>query len=715
MHIEDEFFFVDSNTITNLKTKLYGYCISDVLDSVEHLYEYDDIRKKQFDGCYVLIKENEDDFVICQDSLGCYGIYEFHYKDYWAISNSYLLLLQNLSGRYKFSPNIDYIKHFILRDLCSCSCTETPVNEISLSLRNCVFYIDKSNRKLRKEYIDNKNGTIPLDSEEALSVIDAWVSKWTGFIRKLENDGEAISVDLSGGFDSRLILLLFLCSGIDLNNIRVFSNNDGLHCHTEDYRIACEIANHFGFELNRNINVETIQNTTRSMVNSSLYTKIGFHKELYFKRNIPIKMSYSFSGSGGEAMRAYDSHPLNEFIDRYSQREKNRFGADSNLLEGLSEICKKDIEALESIYKKKEIADSVEFGALLYNETRVRHHYGKATLEDFLSNICKVSPFLDSDFWNIKVPADDQYLLFAIIMQRYCPDLFLFDFEGNRCISDETKKRADMINKKYPVNARKNLNLTHIIVEHKRVLKQENDDFTLSAEQVCYDAFQNIINRERYIETLSKKLYEYADEYKMKTKFFPLAEVYASLGIMLSMEACASYHEDSFSKLCSLINDNNYARLSVKTEVDAILRLLRYSRCDIRLQNKNIDNSDLIFLDLNDISIDKPRWFYDGGAGYLLESTTGKISFKCKCINDGLLQIWLRGKDYRANNQRKQIYVDYDYLRIDDSLINEDMACSHDDYYYYEKEVKKGQIVKVDIQSHIHNYSIDELSKVVLL
>lgn len=61
---------------------------------------------------------------------------------------------------------------------------------------------------------------------------------------------------MSDGFDSCLSLALLLSSNINLNEILFYSIDDDKHTHKEDFEIASEISNYFGFKLYNNIILE---------------------------------------------------------------------------------------------------------------------------------------------------------------------------------------------------------------------------------------------------------------------------------------------------------------------------------------------------------------------------------------------------------------------------------------------------------------------------
>ena len=76
-----------------------------------------------------------------------------------------------------------------------------------------------SNNTINYQLRDYKENSIKLDSEEGFNVLDKWFYKWTALFRNIKLHTNNISVDLSGGFDSRVIFMLMAESGINLNDI----------------------------------------------------------------------------------------------------------------------------------------------------------------------------------------------------------------------------------------------------------------------------------------------------------------------------------------------------------------------------------------------------------------------------------------------------------------------------------------------------------------
>src|SRR5690606_13268860 len=79
------------------------------------------------DGAYVHITIDDDFINISQDNIGSYGLYVYEKDDYFAISNSFLKLVEYLENDYPMSFNNEYAEAFIFSGFCSFAYGETLV------------------------------------------------------------------------------------------------------------------------------------------------------------------------------------------------------------------------------------------------------------------------------------------------------------------------------------------------------------------------------------------------------------------------------------------------------------------------------------------------------------------------------------------------------------------------------------------------------------
>lgn len=122
------------------------------------------------------------------------------------------------------------------------------------------------------------------------------------------------------------------------------------------------------------------------------------------------------------------------------------------------------------------------------------------------------------------------------------------------------------------------------------------------------------------------------------------------------------------------------------------------SRLDIKNYG-NEKNSIEILSNSDDMAeVFRWSWFKDNqGEGVTIQSVKSVLDLKIKCVNDGLLNIFLRSKDIKdKNNNRFPIYIDYTSLKINDiPLLTDHNLFSHDVPYIFKKDVNDSEILSI--------------------
>ena len=138
--ITNNFFIIDSNNIDKIETRLYGFTFlnNSVIKNIEDLQD----NEPQGDGAYVLIKKNHTKVTISQDFIGSYGLYLYKKGDYFAISNSFIYLLDYIKQTHKITINWDFANYMIPSELCSASFSQTMINEIEILDRCAIIRIN---------------------------------------------------------------------------------------------------------------------------------------------------------------------------------------------------------------------------------------------------------------------------------------------------------------------------------------------------------------------------------------------------------------------------------------------------------------------------------------------------------------------------------------------------------------------------------------------
>ena len=445
---DEHFFILDSEHLDRTETSFFGFCISDgiLIDGNSN----QKISAESLSGCgaYISITRSENEILIRQDYLGCYGLYLYQSSDGFVISNSFYYLLTYLKGR-KLTINTDYVNAMQVVELCSMFYSETMIKEIEMLPSNVVLHIDIPKKELQTEILPHKEESVDLDSRPAFQILDSWFDRWTTFFRNLQKCTDNIQVALSGGFDSRVTFMLALCSGMDLNRVRINSIKDNLHTHEEDYLIAEKIAEHFHFRLNsHSLKGAPVNCTAKDVFDMALYGKLPFHKQMYFKYKKNTKKYFLVSGAGGEMLRSYWDMSADELIEQYAERIKSfPHRVRKDLDASLHRIFDRTLEKLSADCASDDINNA------LYRYVRCRNHFGRAIVEDSWINQLQITPWIDPELALLKRRTDtfnDANLLYTLILVRYCPDLLSFPFEGERVLSTDTIKYAETLNMKYP-------------------------------------------------------------------------------------------------------------------------------------------------------------------------------------------------------------------------------------------------------------------------
>ena len=301
-----EFFVIDSNNLDTVVERLYGYAFQD--GSIVEEDTYNRNNTLESDGAYVHITIDDDFINISQDNIGSYGLYVYEKDDYFAISNSFLKLVEYLENDYPMSFNNEYAEAFIFSGFCSFAYGETLVNEIEVIPSNSKIVINKKNSTLNLIKFDIDSRSIPINSKEGLEVLDQWYYKWVEIFRSIRSKTNNIVFALSGGMDSRLVSAIWLTANMDLNNVKIESFTDNNH--VEDFQIASMIGREFGFELNNQQPIKrNFFKEINTPLNISFYTKLGFHNEFYFKYFRYEEPLFLVGGAGGESIRDYYGSP----------------------------------------------------------------------------------------------------------------------------------------------------------------------------------------------------------------------------------------------------------------------------------------------------------------------------------------------------------------------------------------------------------------------
>ena len=519
--IEKEFFLIDSDNLSEVKTRFYGYSIQSI-----GIYEDDNLTQKAVQGldgrgCYVYVESANGEITIKQDLNGSYGIYLFRQGDYFALSNSFFRLVDHVKFRQPLTVNLDICNYLFVETLYVNTCSETAINEIQILDRCAICHIDIAKKYLEIEFYNYQEHTIATNSKESIQTLDNWMDLWRGVFQGLSKSTKFISVDLTGGFDSRVAFIPLLNSGVDLNQIRINTTlPNHLYTHDEDYAIATKIADYYGCKLNQpSPNNPVVNYSLSDIFNLNLYCKQLFTSLPTFSQGKKINKTFGSNGFGGEGLKTVWSYvnTSDQFILARTQYALSQFAISQAISQKLSKSISKVLKtALSDINIRRRPKDDV--GLLLQyfsSDVYLRYHFGKAAVSGYFQGGVSLSPILDPLLRKVNYKTEDfsdYNLLMALIYTRYRPELLQFPFNNQKFIHPETLAYAQKINDRFPPYVPNKDNITDQTFD----LQPRN----LQAEKILEEGKNNPAFSEDLPEACLKAVFESSKTYGLFTTHF---------------------------------------------------------------------------------------------------------------------------------------------------------------------------------------------------
>lgn len=707
--VENEFFIIDSNNLDDVDSKLYGFIIKN--NQIIIGGKVDDETEPTCSGTYIWVKRENNEIIIHQDFAGSYGLYLYEKDDYFAVSNSFLKLVEFLKKNHDISFNYKNAKLFLSLGLWSFSILDTLVNEITNIPRDNILKIDIETKKLNREVIDYKEGTVYIDSKEGVELLDNWFFKWINLFRLIINNNERVLTYLNDSFDSRLILTLLIASNVDLGKIVINPTSFG----TESYKTLSQIADRYDFNL-ETIQMENFKNINVP-VDISFYTKLGFDKLFISKStfsNLPI---FEINDFGGQYIRKRAYPRPQNFIREWSDYSKT-FSPEfcNSVKDGLN----KNFDFVRSIYNIDFFSNVLT--QELHKETFVKNFLGKKNVESYLLNRIPISPLLDSDLYKFKRNGEkwgDEQLLISVIYTRYCPGLIDYEFFNHQTINEKTIKYAMEINNKYPLNE-----ALQIAEDENLIILKENegnklDEFGYSSKDnsifqredfenfiwnvFCSDLFKTSFQKYFYPGAYTK-LASTVD----KTKNNSFVNIYSAITVMKIIDEIQgeyTYKNNSEWLNHFLTEKESYDEKNGEINPIFINKLLKYATARIYIKNIGNEDNSVVIMENSDayskIFSSVPWLKDDEGSGVLIDSGKGIIDLKIKCVNKGQFKLFLGSIDFRdKRNNILPIYINYTKLMVNDNCIFDSgvSACYEKSYEYVKDGVEDNEIINIHIE-----------------
>ena len=519
-YITDNFFYIDSNNLSTVENKLYGYCLTKKNNTISFV---DD--GELLGGTYIkIVKINNKEINIFTDDFSSLLVFYYISDNFFAISNSFYILAENLKrNSISLSINKSYIDQYIQSPLHSHTINNTLINEIKI----LPFGKDIKIKNNKVEFID-KNiefHTVNLFSETGMNILNNWINKWTNINKALLKSNLHTQIDLSGGFDSRIIFALNYNTGVNLNNknINIFSKNSGnkgmLHHLMDDFDVSKKICDTLNLQINENYKSDNVSNYFSPEEQYKLLKNsfMGIHKVGFSCLRVCEKPQLHFGGLNGEVIRGALPNLNKENIKRRLSHNpiKNKDSVIDNFYKDLEELkqnSKTDFEAL------------IKF----FLTTQCRSHFGMSMYNSYIANIFSILPYNDKELLKLYVPNDiDKNIIFAIIIYKTCPEIFNIDFMNNQNFSQETKNKAIEISNQYKL-IRKDENLELVDIDKLYKHKENKYQRGILGFDVLYNKF--VDNKDFFINEFGKlydkdyatKLYDFANNYYLNKDNFSI-------------------------------------------------------------------------------------------------------------------------------------------------------------------------------------------------
>lgn len=234
---------------------LFGYGITDNAlifgtDGLNKYRQQNQDFKWPVEGRFCGIFVDENEILFRTDKTGQDILFFFKLHDEWAVSNSFLLLLNYAAKRHElsFQPHIASCFHLkngvhIGEQLISHKTMVKEINIIPINWKLNVCRTTGDPTFEKPHYLDEFR-TITKDNY--VQTIQQILEDGAGLIRVMSDQGFNLNPHISGGYDSRLVLCMISISGVK-NRINVNS-----YPHKEDdFKSATKLCDYFGFDLNK--------------------------------------------------------------------------------------------------------------------------------------------------------------------------------------------------------------------------------------------------------------------------------------------------------------------------------------------------------------------------------------------------------------------------------------------------------------------------------
>lgn len=532
--ISDEtFFIVDSENLEKIKSHIYGFCFQD-RKLVANCDIPDGWIAPETGPCaFTLLLRKEDRIRIIQDPLSLFYLFIYKADGYFCLSNSFYAMCEHLKRTgHNLTLDKTYASQLISTTLSPLSLANTLAKEIKIIPMFSEIGINVQTGKITINKVSDTRGKVDVDSIEGMTLLDDWISDWGTFMNSvLHNSKIPAVIDLTGGYDSRTVFSVAYKSGIDFNaeNIFVHSNTfrtEGQRKKFEkDLETANKIADLLGFTLNQNTGIgDRTRISGKASYEIFKCSMMGFHREGYFGINVYNAPFFHLGGYYGEPVRG-KVRSLKKWKTKIWNPGGSPYAVYWELLKDYLRMLLETGNDFEALRK-------------FYMATWGRNHFGLQVVRDFLSGKFVVCPFFDLRIFDLKLPDGiDKDAIFALIIQRTCPQLMRIPFSDGTDFSDKTKKFVKDLCEKYESKIRISGDSYDFSSFQTLGTKPYPDEFPeKSGNDYMFKVFTDETNRQRFVREFGKDgdtIYNHAEKYySRKDVLYPNQFCVAVVSIM---------------------------------------------------------------------------------------------------------------------------------------------------------------------------------------
>lgn len=251
---DGSFLFTKDDVEECVHSRFYGYGVSKnaLIFGTSGLQKYlaeNDTSEWPSEGRFAGIFVEKDRILIKTDNTGQELLYFFQKGPDWAVSNSFMHLLNYAKDlhKLKFLPHIASCFHLkkgqhIGEQLIS---HKTMIDEITIIPITWQLIVDRKSDDIMFEKLAYLEKYATVNKENYNQTVIEILQDGAGLLKALSENGYPLNPHISGGYDSRLVLCMIAIAGLS-NNINVSSYRHK----TNDYNSAVALCEHFGLPLN---------------------------------------------------------------------------------------------------------------------------------------------------------------------------------------------------------------------------------------------------------------------------------------------------------------------------------------------------------------------------------------------------------------------------------------------------------------------------------